>query len=272
MIEGLYSALERPTAEINSGPAKVLRMVKNERMGGFVPKWETPKTSETFSENIEKSLSSALDNANPASSENALSYHAAQTAPETTAHTPKQEFGFGDLIDMVNPLHHLPVVGHVYRELTGDEIKPIGQIMGGALFGGPLGAASGLINVVIQQETGKDMAGNAFAIVLNGEAPTYRSQTPPPNSAPEVRLAAAQKSAENPIQNTSPQTQNDMPGNLLAFVDMRAKTEIVIERAPAATGRTAGSFARTTYPTLDQNPLPRREPITQVRLSQNFND
>ena len=268
MIEGLYSDLENPASAQTTPPQKVLRMVKNERMGGFVPMWETPKSGESFGEHIEKSLSEALQKTGPSGPENALGYHGMETSAQTSADPSTKEFGFGDIIDMVNPLHHLPVVGHIYRELTGDEIKPIGQIMGGALFGGPLGAASGLVNVVIQQETGKDVAGNAFALVLNGQAPTYRSQTPPADSAPEIRLAAVQKHAQDPHTAQS----SDLPGNLLAFVDMKAQPEIVIERTQAASGRTAGSVAKTAYPTLDQNPLPRREPITQIRLSQNYND
>jgi len=271
MIEGLYSALEHSAAAQSAKPQKILRMVKNERMGGFIPKWETLETGKNFAQDVETSLSGALQNTGPIGPENTLGYHDVNANTQISAQPPTEEFSFSDIIDMVNPLHHLPVVGHIYRELTGDKIKPIGQIMGGALFGGPLGAASGLVNVVIQQETGKDVAGNAFALVLNGEAPTYRSQSPSTESAQEVRLAAAQKHAQDP-QNMHATQSNDLPGNLLAFVDMKARPKIVIERTPAASGRTAGNVAKTTYPTLDQNPLPRREPITQVRLSQSYND
>ena len=58
---------------------------------------------------------------------------------------------FGDVLDVVNPLHHIPVVGHLYRKLTGDVIAPALRIAGGALFGGPLGAAFAAANVVFQQ-------------------------------------------------------------------------------------------------------------------------
>lgn len=70
------------------------------------------------------------------------------------------EFGFLDLLDMVNPLQHLPVVNVVYRAITGDEIKPISQIIGGAVFGGPAGVAGGLVNAVIREETGRDIDGH----------------------------------------------------------------------------------------------------------------
>lgn len=66
--------------------------------------------------------------------------------------------GFRDLLDIVNPLHHIPVVGSLYRKLTGDVIAPAFRIAGGALFGGPLGAAFAAANVVMQQVITRDPA------------------------------------------------------------------------------------------------------------------
>src|SRR3546814_18549505 len=49
------------------------------------------------------------------------------------------ELTFSDLLDLVNPLQHIPGVAQVYRAVTGDAIKPAVKIVGGALFGGPIG-------------------------------------------------------------------------------------------------------------------------------------
>lgn len=256
MIDGLYN---QPTSH-TATPTKVLHMVKNERMGGFIPKWEKAENTGDFVQNIEKALSTI----EPSSSQNRLGYAPIENTAQTAQNT---EFGFGDLIDMVNPLQHLPVIGHLYRQLTGDEIKPIGQIMGGALFGGPLGAAAGLVNAVIEQETGKDVTSNAYAMVFQGQAPTYRSEQPQISSSPETRLAAIQNQMR-PETNT-PETAETIPGNLLALIDMKTDTQprpkIIIER-------TAGNINRLSYPDLEQAPLPKREPITQVRLGYNYND
>lgn len=46
---------------------------------------------------------------------------------------------FDDMLDIVNPLHHIPIVGFIYRAITGDTISPASAMAGGALFGGPLG-------------------------------------------------------------------------------------------------------------------------------------
>lgn len=79
-------------------------------------------------------------------------------------------FTFGDLVDLLNPLHHIPIVGSLYRGITGDEIAPGPRIFGGAVFaGGPVGAAiavtSGAINAGLEQETGKDVGAHVLSWV-----------------------------------------------------------------------------------------------------------
>lgn len=66
-------------------------------------------------------------------------------------------FSFNDLIDIVNPLQHIPVVSTFYRETTGDEISAAPRVMGSTLFFGPLGFAGALANVVIEENTGMDI-------------------------------------------------------------------------------------------------------------------
>jgi hypothetical protein len=40
----------------------------------------------------------------------------------------------------LNPLHHLPVVGMIYRAVTGETIPAPMRVLGAGLIGGPLGA------------------------------------------------------------------------------------------------------------------------------------
>jgi len=58
---------------------------------------------------------------------------------------------FKDVLDLVNPLQHIPIVGNIYRELTGDALAPGIRIAGGALFGGPIGAALSVAGLVIDR-------------------------------------------------------------------------------------------------------------------------
>lgn len=76
--------------------------------------------------------------------------------------------GAADVLDVINPLQHLPLVSNVYRELTGDQIKPGARMIGGAVFGGGMGLASSSVNAVIEEETGRDLAGN-MALALSGK-------------------------------------------------------------------------------------------------------
>jgi len=81
----------------------------------------------------------------------------------------EEGFSFGDFLDVVNPLHHLPVVGAIYRSLTGDEIDPGAKVAGSALYGGPVGMAAGVVNAMIEDHTGDDLGGHAMALLFGGE-------------------------------------------------------------------------------------------------------
>lgn len=154
MIETSYTIDPAVTGQKHSH--KMLRMVENDRMAGRVPVWGEPEGAK---EEIAASLDHALhvqDVQHSQPIDNALSY-----APsDTNIDHSNEEFGFADLLDMVNPLQQIPVVGSIYRHITGDEIKPISRIIGGAVYGGALGAASGLVSVIAEQETGDDITGN----------------------------------------------------------------------------------------------------------------
>lgn len=75
------------------------------------------------------------------------------------------DVSIGDFVDIVNPLHHIPLVSTLYREITGDEIKPPARILGGGLYGGPLGMASSMVNAVVEDQTGADIGDNMVSMV-----------------------------------------------------------------------------------------------------------
>ncbi len=89
---------------------------------------------------------------------------ATASAPDIAYESSDDEFSFGDVVDMINPLHHLPVIGALYRKFTGDTIKPMSDIIGGAIFGGPVGAVGSTVNAVVKGTTGRDITENAFAL------------------------------------------------------------------------------------------------------------
>ncbi|MFN7114619.1 MAG: hypothetical protein ACK4PK_09725 [Alphaproteobacteria bacterium] len=90
------------------------------------------------------------------------------------------------VLDIINPLQHIPVISTMYRHITGDEISPVARIAGGALFGGPVGLAAGVVNAAVENSTGKDIGGNMLAMVSGGD----KKPSPAKPAAPAVMLAA----------------------------------------------------------------------------------
>lgn len=93
------------------------------------------------------------------SSAEIIKFHEAgfKTSPaEESSIFGKDGFSFGDILDIINPLQHIPVVNSLYRKLTGDTIAPAMQIAGDALFGGPIGAAISLVTTTIKSQFNRD--------------------------------------------------------------------------------------------------------------------
>jgi hypothetical protein len=80
-----------------------------------------------------------------------------------------EEGFFGTLLDIINPLQNIPVVSTIYRSLTGDESSPFSRVVGGALFGGPIGVVASVIDVLIKEDTGKDIGQHTMAAMGFGE-------------------------------------------------------------------------------------------------------
>lgn len=70
---------------------------------------------------------------------------------------------FHDLLDIVNPLQHLPVVGTLYRAITGDTIGTVEKIAGDALYGGLWGAVGSVADTAFTAVTGKDFGSTVLA-------------------------------------------------------------------------------------------------------------
>jgi len=69
---------------------------------------------------------------------------------------------FESLLDALNPLHHIPIVNSIYRELTGDTIAPGPSFLGGLLFGGVLGAVGSVATTAFESLTGDTLAGHTM--------------------------------------------------------------------------------------------------------------
>ena len=141
-------------------------------------------------------------------------------ADAKTAAKDGEGFSFRDLIDIVNPLQHIPIVSSIYREITGDKISNASRIVGGALYGGFIGAAVGGINAIAVSETGKDVGELAMNKLGFGHNQTD-------NPAAQVKSASAASSSA-PTPSSSPAS---IPGSIP-----------MIEVHPQAKAQTAPGF------------------------------
>ena len=108
-------------------------------------------------------------------------------------------FTFGDVLDIVNPLQHIPVVSTLYRRFTGDEIAPAAQFVGSGLLGGIPGLAVAGLNVAVEEATGSDIGETVLAVFLGDDA-----SQPAPTTAyasladePPAKLAMAAQTPAN---------------------------------------------------------------------------
>ena len=96
---------------------------------------------------------------------------ASAAAPATAATADSSGFTFHaalhDLLDIVNPLQHLPVIGTLYRAITGDKMGTVEKIAGDALYGGLWGAVGSVADTAFEAVTGKDFGSTVLAFAEN---------------------------------------------------------------------------------------------------------
>lgn len=119
-----------------------------------------------------------------------------------------ESLSFDAWLDVVNPLQHIPGVSTVYREVTGDELNPAARIVGGGLFGGPLGAGLSLLESLIEEASGLDVGGHVASwfdddpSTANGDTRTATpSEVAPIPTSPAPALTAD----TTPIPTLSPE-------------------------------------------------------------------
>lgn len=96
---------------------------------------------------------------------------------------------FDEFLQGLNPLHHVPVLGMVYRAATGTEIHPVMRIAGAAAVGGPAGLFFGVLGAIVEMSQPLQRVAAANA----GRPDPWLS--PAPSGAPSA-LAAAPNAAE----------------------------------------------------------------------------
>ena len=108
-------------------------------------------------------MTMAAANSIPVSTALTYTPPAPSPAPNPAPNTAPAEAGgpaFGDILSDLNPLQYLPVVGTIYRAVTGDTIpEPVreaGSVLVSGLMGGPVGVATSIATLAFQKLTGID--------------------------------------------------------------------------------------------------------------------
>lgn len=109
---------------------------------------------------------------------------------------------FWDVLDVVNPLQHIPVVNKIYQAITGDTIRTPAKVAGAALFFGPVGLALAGADAILEKETGKDAMDHvASALGLEKDAAPAEDD---PFTVTAPRPAQTAEAAEAPPATPAP--------------------------------------------------------------------
>ena len=102
------------------------------------------------------------------------------------------DFSFGDIVDIINPLQHLPIVATLYRKMTDDKIGLAPRVIGGAIWGRIGGLVSGIINAGSEWLTGKDIGDHIYAVLLgpHSDSGTQITVAKPARAGEATALAA----------------------------------------------------------------------------------
>ena len=111
--------------------------------------------------------------------------------------TENHDFSFGDLVDIVNPLQHIPGVANVYRAITGDTISAPARFMGSMLFMGPVGLAMTAADTLAMNADG-ELASEQLIAAISGrqaDSGTVTDKTNLPDTAPTPAVTATMTTA-----------------------------------------------------------------------------
>jgi hypothetical protein len=122
---------------------------------------------------------------------------AAPAPAARTAAANAHPFSFHDFLSAMNPLQYVPIVGTIYRAITGDvvsePVREAGSLLFSGLLGGPIGLITNIATTIAEKITGIDPE-KIIAARFSPTAPPAIAQA----GAPPPVAAAAQVGATTP--------------------------------------------------------------------------
>ena len=122
----------------------------------------------------------------------ALTVPVANTQPAQPA--ADHSISFHDILSALNPLQYLPVIGTIYRAVTGDQIPEMlgraGSLVVSTLLGGPIGAITNLATTIFEKISGIDIDKTMQAAL--GGHPSQNAPSTPARVTAEAATALLQ--------------------------------------------------------------------------------
>ena len=146
-------------------------------------------------------------------------------------------FSFHDVLDAINPLQHLPLIGTLYRHLTGDTEGNVAEVVGDGIYGGVMGAVSGAVDVAVKEITGKDIGENLISWVFGDDkkAPDQPQQSQPAKTPAQTPGALPSGgSAGTPVANADPKAADTAVAAQATQSDTPAGRDTAVASAAAA--------------------------------------
>ena len=174
---------------------------------------------------------------------------------------------FSDLLDIINPLQHIPIISTIYHHLTGDTEGAVAEVVGGTIYGallggGILGLIGSLINVAVEDSSGKGLDEHVLALFNDETANTAVADTSSPSPSTDAESDAAlvpSRETVTPDTLRSPsgtQATSGEPvraGDYLIFGGLAASASVSRLSGASATGR-GSTTTRSNVATPEAGP------------------
>lgn len=140
---------------------------------------------------------------------------------------------FENVLDVVNPLEHLPIVSTIYHAITGNQSGDVEKIAGDTLYGGPIGLLSSVADVAFEKITGKDFGDTMLAMVGLGGDDDKNSDTKLASNTPNKPDAEAAVTAALNKASLTPATKIAQAATAMPLVTTTSPVAPVATGAPA---------------------------------------
>jgi hypothetical protein len=175
---------------------------------------------------------------------------------------------FENMLDVVNPLEHLPIVSTIYHAITGNQSGDVEKIAGDTLYGGPIGLLSSVADVAFEKITGKDFGDTMLAMVglgsddaKNGDTKLAANAAKTPDTDVAVTAALNRASLNKATLIPTPATKlaeaadtSSLVTSIPPIIGLDAAPEQTASAAPATAAATSVATAQAAQSIIDISP------------------